>query len=102
VRPDEPKRETSNQEVELVRTLVRRFLPSAGGPLKSTAVCLYTNTPDEHFILDFHPHHPRVLIASACSGHGFKFSPVIGELAAGLLSGETPRYDLNLFKIGRF
>jgi sarcosine oxidase len=69
--------------------------------LKSTAVRLYTNTPDEHFLLDYHPAHRQVLIASPCSGHGFKFSPVIGELAAGMLQDQSPHFDLGLFQIGR-
>ncbi len=46
---------------------------------------MYTNTPDEHFWIDRHPDQPRVLIASPCSGHGFKFSSVIGEVLADLL-----------------
>jgi len=63
---------------------------------------MYTNTPDEHFIVDYHPAHPQVLVVSPCSGHGFKFSSVIGELAATLLGGQQPRFDLSLFRIDRF
>jgi sarcosine oxidase len=63
---------------------------------------MYTNTPDEHFILDFHPKFPQVLIISPCSGHGFKFAPVIGEIAARLLTAEPSSFDLSLFKIARF
>jgi sarcosine oxidase len=99
--PDGLDREVKESEVEDARSLLRQFLPDAAGPLRSTAVCVYTNTPDEHFLLDWHPAHPQILIASACSGHGFKFSPVIGELAATLLEGATPRFDLSLFKFAR-
>ena len=53
-------------------------------------VCMYTNTPDRNFIIDFHPADPRVVIASPCSGHGFKFSNVIGMIAADLA---TERWD---------
>jgi sarcosine oxidase len=63
---------------------------------------MYTNTPDEHFIVDYHPQHPQVVVISACSGHGFKFSPVIGEIAAQLVNDETPAFDLGLFELGRF
>jgi sarcosine oxidase len=70
--------------------------------LRSAVVCMYTNTPDEHFLFDFHPARPQVLVASPCSGHGFKFSPVIGELAATLLCGEKAPFDLSLFKLARF
>jgi sarcosine oxidase len=99
--PDHVRRDVSSQEIETMRNLLHRFMPQAGGPLKSTAVCLYTNTPDEHFLLDYHPSHRQVLIASPCSGHGFKFSPVIGELAAGMLQDQSPHFDLGLFQIGR-
>ena len=100
--PDNVRREVEAQEIEAMRDLLRRFLPAAEGRLKSTAVCLYTNTPDEHFILDYHPIHHQVLLASPCSGHGFKFSPVIGELAASLLNEQSPPFDLTLFKLARF
>src|SRR6185369_5964644 len=99
--PDRVRRDVSSQEIETMRALLRRFMPQADGHLKSTAVCLYTNTPDEHFLLDYHPAHRQVLIASPCSGHGFKFSPVIGELAAGMLQDRGPHFDLGLFQIGR-
>ena len=100
--PDVVRREVDNKEVEEMRALLRRFLPSADGVLKATTVCMYTNTPDEHFILDFHPDWPQVLIASPCSGHGFKFSAAIGEVCAKLLSGQQTLFDLSLFKLARF
>lgn len=99
--PDEVRREVSASEIEQAVSLLRRHLPSAAGALRSAAVCLYTNTPDEHFLLDYYPACPQTLIASPCSGHGFKFSTVIGEIAAGMLGGETPRFDLKLFRLGR-
>ncbi|MCS7050537.1 MAG: FAD-dependent oxidoreductase, partial [Thermomicrobium sp.] len=46
--------------------------------------CLYTMTPDHHFLIDRHPAHSQVILCSACSGHGFKFAPAIGELLADL------------------
>ena len=100
--PERVRREVDAQETETMRQLLRRFLPAAEGRLKSATVCIYTNTPDEHFILDYHPAHREVLIASPCSGHGFKFSPVIGEIAAALLNEQTPPFDLTLFRAGRF
>jgi sarcosine oxidase len=77
---------------------VRRFLPGADGPLRTSVVCLYTNTPDEHFWIDHHPTQPRVLIASPCSGHGFKFAPVIGEILADLIEHKHPRLEIELFR----
>jgi sarcosine oxidase len=100
--PDALRREASADEVETMRSVLRRFLPAAEGRLRSTVVCMYTNTPDQHFVLDRHPVHRQVLIASPCSGHGFKFSSVIGEMAAVLLDDQTPPFDLSLFTLGRF
>jgi sarcosine oxidase len=96
--PDLVDRDVSANEVEDIRDLVRRFLPRADGPLRNSAVCLYTNTPDEHFWIDRHPAHPQVLIVSPCSGHGFKFASVIGEIIADLLVDGRSRFDLSLFR----
>lgn len=100
--PDSIDRQVTSEEIEAMRHVLRRHLRAAEGKLRSTVVCMYTNTPDEHFILDYHPAYPQVLIASPCSGHGFKFSPVIGEIAATLLNGGTPPFDLSLFRLDRF
>ena len=95
--PDTVKRVVTEAEVEDMRTLVRRFVPLADGPLRDASVCLYTNTPDEHFWIDRHPLHEQVLIASPCSGHGFKFASVIGEIIADSLVDGRSRFDLSLF-----
>ena len=65
-------------------------------------VCLYTNTPDGDFVLDWHPGAPRVFVCSACSGHGFKFAPAIGEAVAAQVAGDAPGLDLSPFRIARF
>ena len=57
-------------------------------------VCLYTNTPDEDFIIDYAPGLPNILVVSACSGHGFKFAPLVGEIAARLATDAPLPYDL--------
>ncbi|MBI1730766.1 N-methyl-L-tryptophan oxidase [Candidatus Acetothermia bacterium] len=95
-------REVQPQEVAGMRDLLNRFLPDAAGPLLSTAVCLYTNTPDYHFLIDRHPQYERVWIASPCSGHGFKFSSAIGEVLADLAITGKSALHLDLFKINRF
>lgn len=91
------RRDVDAAEVEHMRQLLRQFLPAADGPLRASAVCVYTNTPDEHFLLDQHPAHPSVFIASPCSGHGFKFSSAVGEIVADRLEGRPDRFDLSLF-----
>jgi sarcosine oxidase len=100
--PDTVRREVGAHEIAYIRALVRTMMPRADGPLVETAVCMYTNTPDEHFIIDRHPRHSRVIIASPCSGHGFKFSSAIGEQLATLALGERPTFDLTPFRISRF
>ena len=64
-------------------------MPAADGPLADAKVCLYTNTPDETFVIDRHPAAPGVAFASACSGHGFKFAPVSAEILADLVTGRN-------------
>jgi sarcosine oxidase len=95
------RRSVSDDEVAHMRGLMQQFLPGASGALRATTVCLYTNTPDEHFILDRHPSHPAVFIASPCSGHGFKFSVAIGEVIADEIEGNEPRFDLSPFRLSR-
>jgi sarcosine oxidase len=96
--PDSLNREVAAAEIADMRGLVRRFLPNADGAFRSAAVCLYTNTPDGHFWIDRHPAHANVLIASPCSGHGFKFSSAVGEILADLATGRAASFDLSLFR----
>jgi sarcosine oxidase len=96
--PDHVNREVSADEIERMRALLRRFAPEAEGTLLSASVCLYTNTPDEHFLIDWHPDNPQVLLVSPCSGHGFKFSSAIGEAVAELITDGSTKLDLSLFR----
>lgn len=100
--PDHVRREVGAEEVEKMRGMLRDYLPDANGKLNDAAVCLYTNTPDEHFIVDHHPEHRQVVFVSACSGHGFKFASAMGEVLADLLLLGRSRFDLGLFRLGRF
>jgi len=82
---------------------LQAILPElAHAPVTESSVCLFTNTPDHDFIVDLHPRFPQVLISSPCSGHGFKFASVLGELQADLLITGTSRFDLSPFRIDRF
>lgn len=74
----------------LLRDAVRRYFPAADGPVLSLRTCMFTNTPDEHFVIDTLPDLPQVVVASACSGHGFKFSSVVGEVLADLATEVHP------------
>ena len=103
VDPDRVNRQTSPDEDAQATDLLRRFMPHAKGHLLESQVCLYTNTPDLHFIIDVHPVYAKqVVVVSACSGHGFKFATAVGEIVVDLLAEATPRYDLSMFRMTRF
>ena len=94
---DAMRREVADSEVQDILFAKRRFLSGTDAELRATTVCMYTNTPDEHFWIDRYPGNSQVLIASACSGHGFKFAPVIGEVLADMVEGKQPAFDMGLF-----
>ena len=99
--PDEIDRVVGTAEIERIRTWMRTRMPAANGPLANARVCLYTNTPDEQFVIDRHPAAPGVAFASACSGHGYKFAPVIGEILADLALGGPPSWPIDRFRAAR-
>jgi sarcosine oxidase len=89
--PDAVRRDATPDDEAEVRRIAKRNLPDGEGPLLSLRTCLYTNSPDGHFILDAHPAHRNVLLACGFSGHGFKFASVMGEALADLATkGATP------------
>jgi sarcosine oxidase len=98
VDPDAVERQVAPEEIERVRELARHFLPWADGPLVASSVCLYTNTPDHDFLIDVHPAHSQVIVASPCSGHGFKFASATGEVLADLAMGRPAAFDLAPFR----
>jgi sarcosine oxidase len=87
-------REVHLQERDDIENLFSRFFNGLPGNVLESKTCLYTNTPTRDFLIDFHPDHDNALILSPCSGHGFKFSSVIGEISADLL--EKGKSDFNL------
>lgn len=100
--PDNIDRQVTPAEIDRMRQAMSTRLPALTGPCLATATCMYTNTRDQHFLLDRHPQHPQVLICSPCSGHGFKFVPVIGEIVADLVVARSTRHDIRLFRLDRF
>jgi sarcosine oxidase len=102
VDPDDFNREADADDEAPLRDATARYFPAANGPTMALRTCMFTNTPDEHFILDLLPGYPQVVVASPCSGHGFKFACVIGEILADLVqSGET-RHDIAWLRLHRF
>jgi sarcosine oxidase len=100
---DTANRDIGIREDEDIRAVLSSRAPALLGDARTGgSVCLYTNTPDEHFIVDVHPDDERVVLVSPCSGHGFKFAPAIGEAVADLCEGKPPALDLGPFRLSRF
>jgi sarcosine oxidase len=102
VDPETVDRSIHAADVAAIRQRVAHYLPGADGPPLRSSVCLYTNTPDDAFILDVHPGDERIVIASACSGHGFKFGPAVGEIVTDLIQQRPSTHDRTPFGFGRF
>jgi len=102
VDPDTIDRVANDQDELVVRDYMRQYMPLADGKRLDAKVCMYTNTPDENFVVGFSPADDRVLIASPCSGHGFKFSNVIGQICADLVLEGTTGFDLDFISPSRF
>ena len=102
VEPDGYDRTVSAEDEALIRRALAEFLPAANGKLLDAKTCLYTMTPDGDFLIDHLPGAPQVIVASPCSGHGFKFAPVIGEILADLATHGATRHDIARFSLSRF
>jgi sarcosine oxidase len=100
--PDMPDRGCHPEDEAVLRDAVSRYLPDANGRLLRHSTCMFTNTPDGHFVIDRHPDAPEVLIVSPCSGHGFKFCSVVGEIVADLVERNATSHDVDLFRLARF
>lgn len=98
---DTVDREVHASDVDEVRGYLRRHLLTVDGPAEHTKVCLYTMTPDEHFIVGTHPAHDHVVVLGGFSGHGFKMASAIGEIAADLVEHGASSVDLGLFDPAR-
>lgn len=102
IRLAERRSELMRERAEATVRRARRFLPGLAEELRRFEMCLYTKTPDQHFILDRHPEHENVVIGGGFSGHGFKFGPVLGEILRELALTGGSSHDLSLFGLGRF
>jgi sarcosine oxidase len=96
------RRTVDEGEVAALRAVLDRYLPGAGGDALWTLTCMYTNTPDRHFILDRHPAHDQVVYSCGFSGHGFKFSSVIGEVLADLALDGATKHPIGFLSAARF
>ncbi|MBA2450064.1 MAG: N-methyl-L-tryptophan oxidase [Chloroflexi bacterium] len=99
---DAVDRECHPRDEAILREFAERYFPDGAGPTMTLRACLFTNSPDEHFIVDVHPRHPQVSLAAGFSGHGYKFCSVIGEIMADLAEAGTTAHDIGLFSLSRF
>ena len=102
VDPDHMNREPDVEDERLLRAFAERYFPDAAGPTLMLKTCLFTNSPDEHFILDRHPKNPEVMLAAGFSGHGYKFCSVVGEIMADLAEKGETQHDIGFLGLKRF
>ena len=101
--PEEVNRGITDSDIQPLRAALAPVLPDLSrARVRDSTTCIFTNTPDHDFVIDFHPEHVNVLISSPCSGHGFKFASAIGELQADLLTKGTSRFEIAPFRIDRW
>jgi sarcosine oxidase len=98
--PDTIDRTIHGDEVEHMRSILERYARHLNGDLVTTSICMYTNSPDQHFIIDRHPEYAQVVVAAGFSGHGFKFCSVVGQMVAGLVINPQ-MHPLALFRWDR-
>ncbi|MFL5801431.1 MAG: N-methyl-L-tryptophan oxidase [Roseiflexaceae bacterium] len=102
IAPEDVGDVVDEQALAALRAYVMRLLPGATGEVLHAQTCRYTTTPDTHFILDRHPAHPQIVIASPCSGHGFKFGALIGRIAADLAQHGATDHPIGMFRVDRW
>ncbi|HYA56130.1 MAG TPA: N-methyl-L-tryptophan oxidase [Nitrososphaerales archaeon] len=100
--PDDVRREVTERDVAPVRGFITRRMARLDGPPIASTICTYSNTPDLNFAVGVHPADSRIIVMSACSGHGFKFASVLGEVAADLATDRKVPFDISFLSPGRF
>lgn len=102
VDPDASSDVVSESFIERCRAFFAEFIPAlASARVRETRVCMYNNTPDDDFIIDWHPQLENVLVVTGFSGHGFKFAPAIGCIAANLFCGRVSAHNIARFQLRR-
>ena len=91
-----------SRDVEPITRALEQWMPGAATTLRSAKPCMYTLTPDGHFVIDYHPDHKNLILCGGFSGHGFKFAPVVGEIAADLALDGGSRHNIEFLSHRRF
>lgn len=101
IHPDLLSKKVGTEEISQLQNIADMYF-NINAVFDYSDVCMYANTPDEHFIIDHHPANNNIIIASPCSGHGFKFSSAIGKILCDMATEQHPGFDLSPFSIARF
>ena len=100
--PETVRREITSYDINELENFADTYMPNANGGVRKSLVCLYTMTPDNHFVIDRHPEFKNLIYATGFSGHGFKFAPVVGEILADLTLTKKTRHRIGFLRAGRF
>jgi sarcosine oxidase len=100
--PDDADRSVRPEDETVLRAFAERYFPDGAGPTVMLKACIFTNSPDEHFVIDLLPGAPQIGVAAGFSGHGYKFCSVVGEIMADLAIGGSTSHDIGLFRLDRF
>jgi sarcosine oxidase len=100
--PEQLSLEPTIEDEEMLRDFAARYFPDGAGPTVSLKGCMFTNSPDGHFIIDLHPQYPQISYAAGFTGHGYKFASVMGEIMAELAIRMDTRHNIELFRLDRF
>ncbi|GAA4309922.1 N-methyl-L-tryptophan oxidase [Mucilaginibacter gynuensis] len=94
-------KQVREDEVQAMSEVIGRYF-NINPVFNYATTCMYTNTPDENFIIDHHPNYKHIIVASPCSGHGFKFASVTGKILSDMALDKKPEADISMFSIHRF
>ena len=95
------RQDATPADARQVLDVLEPYIPAAAGPVRAMQTCIYTRTPDQDFVIDTLPGHPQIVLASPCSGHGFKFSILIGQILADLATKGATSHDISRFSLAR-
>ena len=96
------RQDATPADAHQVLDVLEPYVPAAAGPVRAMQTCIYTRTPDQDFVIDALPGCPQIVLASPCSGHGFKFSILIGQILTDLATKGATDHDISRFSLGRF
>ncbi len=100
--PTNDPRPLDAADLSRVEDFLAKYLPGVGRPMQRRSVCFYTMSPDEHFLVDRHPRDENVFFVAGLSGHGFKFTSVLGEALAEMALGGRTKLPVGFLSLGRF